>query len=52
MEVCFADGAAPACARLPLRAHPALGMSQVKVSREPRPVESCQEAEKAAQAEA
>ncbi|HLM45093.1 MAG TPA: DUF2381 family protein [Myxococcaceae bacterium] len=52
VEVCFADGAAPACARFPLRAHPALGMSQVKVSREPRPVESCQEAEKAAQAEA
>jgi len=52
VEVCFADGAAPACARLPLRAHPALGMSQVKVSREPRPVEACQEAEKAAQAEA
>jgi uncharacterized protein (TIGR02268 family) len=52
VEVCFADGAAPACARFPLRAHPALGLSQVKVSREPRPAESWQEAEKAARAEA
>ncbi|WP_309895441.1 DUF2381 family protein, partial [Archangium sp.] len=50
VEVCFADGAAPACARFPLRAHPALGLSQVKVSREHRPVEACQEAEQAAQA--
>ena len=51
LEVCFADGAAPACATFLLLAHPALGMSQVKVFRKPRPVESFQEGEKAAQAE-
>ncbi|MCY1073630.1 DUF2381 family protein [Archangium lansingense] len=51
VEVCFADNAAPKCASFLLLAHPGLGRSQVKVSREPRPVESCQEAEKAAQAE-
>ena len=52
LEVCFADGAAPACATFLLRAHPALGLSQVKVFRAPRPVESFREGEKAAQAEA
>jgi len=52
LEVCFADGAAPACASFLLRAHPALGLSQVKVFRAPRPVESFREGEKAAQAEA
>ncbi|MFY0530152.1 DUF2381 family protein [Archangium gephyra] len=52
LEVCFADGAAPACASFHLRAHPALGLSQVKVFRAPRPVESFREGEKAAQAEA
>ena len=52
LEVCFADGAAPACTRFHLRAHPALGLSQVKVFRAPRPVESFREGEKAAQAEA
>jgi uncharacterized protein (TIGR02268 family) len=52
LEVCFADGAAPACATFLLLAHPALGMSQVKVFREPRSGASFQEAEKAARAEA
>ncbi|HEX5745095.1 MAG TPA: DUF2381 family protein [Archangium sp.] len=52
VEVCFADDAAPACARFLLLAHPALGLSQVKVFREPRPVASIQEGEKAARAEA
>ena len=52
LEVCFADGAAPGCATFLLLAHPALGLSQVKVFREPRPVASFQEGEKAARAEA
>ncbi len=52
VEVCFADGAAPACANFLLLAHPGLGRSQVKVFREPRPVAYCQEAEKVAQTEA
>jgi uncharacterized protein (TIGR02268 family) len=52
LEVCFADGAAPGCARFLLLAHPALGLSQVKVFRQPRPVASFQEGERAAQAEA
>ena len=52
VEVCFADGAAPKCASFLLLAHPGLGRSQVKVFREPRPVASCQEAEKVAQTEA
>ncbi|WP_375767130.1 DUF2381 family protein [Archangium gephyra] len=52
LDVCFADGAAPACASFVLRVHPALGLSQVKVFRKPRTVESFREGEKAAQAEA
>ncbi|HZH14926.1 MAG TPA: DUF2381 family protein, partial [Archangium sp.] len=52
LDVCFADGAAPACASFDLRTHPALGLSQVKVFRKPRTVESFREGEKAAQAEA
>ncbi|WNG61167.1 DUF2381 family protein [Archangium gephyra] len=52
LEVCFADDAAPGCARFLLLAHPALGLSQVKVFRQPRPVASFQEGERAAQAEA
>ncbi len=52
LEVCFADGAAPQCVTFHLRAHPALGLSQVKVFRKPRTVESFREGEKAAQAEA
>lgn len=38
VEVCFADGAAPACATFLLLAHPGLGMSKVEVFHEPRPV--------------
>jgi uncharacterized protein (TIGR02268 family) len=38
VEVCFADGAAPACATFVLRAHPGLGMSRVEVFRQPIPV--------------
>jgi uncharacterized protein (TIGR02268 family) len=51
VEVCFADDAAPACARFLLLAHPALGLSQLKVFREPRTRVSFQEGERAAQAE-
>ncbi|WNG58622.1 DUF2381 family protein [Archangium gephyra] len=51
LEVCFADGAAPGCARFLLLSHPALGLSQVKVFRQPRLVASIQEGEKTAQAE-
>lgn len=52
LEVCFADTAAPTCASILLVAHPALGMHQVKVFRQPRPLASYQEAEKVAQADA
>jgi uncharacterized protein (TIGR02268 family) len=52
LDVCFADAAAPTCASFLLVAHPALGMQQVKVFREPRPVASYQEGEKVAQADA
>jgi uncharacterized protein (TIGR02268 family) len=38
LKVCFADGAAPACATFELIVHPGLGMQQVKVFREPRTV--------------
>lgn len=38
LKVCFADGAAPACAIFELIVHPGLGMQQVKVFREPRTV--------------
>jgi uncharacterized protein (TIGR02268 family) len=38
VEVCFAGGAAPACATFELRAHPGLGMSRVEVFRQPIPV--------------
>lgn len=38
LKVCFADGAAPACATFELVVHPGLGMQQVKVFREPRTV--------------
>ena len=43
VEVCFADGAAPACATVLLLAHPALGMQQVKVFRQALPVTYFQE---------
>jgi uncharacterized protein (TIGR02268 family) len=52
VEVCFADGAVPACATFHLVGHPALGMSQVKVFRQPRPPDSFQQGEKEAQARA
>ncbi|HYO65308.1 MAG TPA: DUF2381 family protein [Archangium sp.] len=51
VEACFADDAAPACATFVLLAHPALGMQQVKVFRQPRSVASFQEGEKEARAE-
>ena len=38
LEVCFADGAAPACATFVLLVHPGLGMQQVQVVRQPRAV--------------
>jgi uncharacterized protein (TIGR02268 family) len=43
VEVCFADGEAPACATVLLLAHPALGMQQVKVFRQALPVAYFQE---------
>ena len=42
VTVCFADGAAPACATFRLVVHPAIGERQVKIFRHPRPVESIQ----------
>lgn len=51
VEVCFADGAAPACATVLLLAHPALGMQQVKVFRQARPVAYFQEVAREAQAD-
>ena len=36
VEVCFADGAAPACATVVLVVHPGLDMQEVKVVRQPR----------------
>jgi uncharacterized protein (TIGR02268 family) len=52
MEVCFADGAAPACATFVLLVHPGLGMQQVQVLRQPRAVGYYQQIAEAAQAEA
>jgi uncharacterized protein (TIGR02268 family) len=52
VAVCFADGAAPACATFVLVTHPGLGMQEVKVSRQKRPVEDYQRAEREARAEA
>lgn len=51
LEVCFADGAAPDCATVLLLAHPALGMQQVKVFRQARPVAYFQEVAREAQAD-
>ncbi len=51
VEVCFADGAAPACASVLLLAHPALGMQQVKVFRKALPVEYFREVAQEAQAD-
>ncbi|HEX8826026.1 MAG TPA: DUF2381 family protein [Archangium sp.] len=42
VTVCFADGAAPACATFRLLVHPAVGERQVEIFRQPRPVESVQ----------
>ena len=42
LVVCFADGAAPACATFRLVVHPAIGERRVEIIRKPRPVESVQ----------
>jgi uncharacterized protein (TIGR02268 family) len=42
MTVCFADGAAPACATFRLIVHPAIGERQVDIFRHQRPVDSFQ----------
>ncbi len=52
VEVCFADGAAPACATFLLVTHPGLGVQGVEVVRQKRSVESYQRAEREARAEA
>ncbi|WP_146210126.1 DUF2381 family protein [Vitiosangium sp. GDMCC 1.1324] len=51
VEVCFADGAAPACATFLILGHPALGMQQVDVFRHRRPVEYFQAVAETAEAE-
>jgi uncharacterized protein (TIGR02268 family) len=51
VEVCFADGAAPECATFVLVVHPGLGMQEVKVLRQPRPVAHFQQVAQAADAE-
>ncbi|QRK07791.1 DUF2381 family protein [Archangium violaceum] len=51
VEVCFADGAAPACATFVLVVHPGLGMQEVKVLRQPRPVAHFQQVAKEAEAD-
>jgi len=51
VEVCFADGAAPACATFMLVVHPGLGMQQVKVFRQTRPVSYYQQVAEEAEAE-
>jgi uncharacterized protein (TIGR02268 family) len=42
LTVCFADGAAPACATFRLVVHPAIGERQVEIFRHQRPVDSVQ----------
>jgi uncharacterized protein (TIGR02268 family) len=42
VTVCFADDAAPACTTFRLIVHPAIGERQVRIFRNPRPVESVQ----------
>lgn len=42
LTVCFADGAAPACATFRLIVHPAIGERRVEIFRHPRPVDSIQ----------
>jgi uncharacterized protein (TIGR02268 family) len=51
LEVCFADGAAPACATFVLLVHPGLGIQQVQVLRQPRAVGYYQQLAAMAQAE-
>jgi uncharacterized protein (TIGR02268 family) len=51
LEVCFADGAAPACATFILLVHPGLGMQQVHVVRQPRAVGYYKQVAEAAEAE-
>ncbi len=51
LEVCFADGAAPACATFVLLVHPGLGMQQVQVLRQPRALGYYQQLAEAAQAQ-
>ncbi len=50
VSVCFADGAAPACVTFRLVAHPALGMQQVEVSRQPSSLAHYQERAERAEA--
>lgn len=52
VEVCFADGLLPACARFVLVGHPGLGMHQVDVFRQPLPVASLVQAVREAEADA
>jgi uncharacterized protein (TIGR02268 family) len=51
VEVCFADDAAPSCATFVLVVHPGLGMSEVKVLRQSRPVAYFEQVAKEAKAE-
>jgi uncharacterized protein (TIGR02268 family) len=51
VEVCFADGEAPKCATFLLVGHPGLGLHQVEVFRQTRPVAYYQEVAEEAQAE-
>jgi len=50
VEVCFADEAAPACTTFELIVHPGLGMQEVKVLRQVRPVAYFQQVVKDAEA--
>ena len=51
VEVCFADGAAPACATFVLVVHPGLGMREVKVLRQSRPLAYFEQVAREAEAE-
>jgi uncharacterized protein (TIGR02268 family) len=51
VEVCFADGEAPACASFMLVEHPGLAMQQVDVFRQTRPVAYYEQVAEEAQAE-
>ncbi|MGZ3457690.1 MAG: DUF2381 family protein, partial [Archangium sp.] len=52
VEVCFADEAAPACTTFELVVHPGLGMQEVKVLRQVRPVAYFQQVAEEAEANA